>query len=102
MKIYNGNEIDNMSKEALQKALDEIQKEYLDLEDQYSNLDDDYSELEDENYGLQTEIDNLNAQVEYIQELVDIEDLKEKLEFYGLKSEELWNFLDNYMRLYNK
>lgn len=32
----------------------------------------------------------------------DLNLFKDKLELYGLRSEELWNFIDDYMRLYNK
>lgn len=56
------------------------------------NKEDLIEELED----CYNEIENL-ADMEY---LVDIDDLKEKLEFYGLKSEELWNFFGDYERLY--
>lgn len=34
--------------------------------------------------------------------ILDLQLFKDKLELYGLRSEELWNFIDDYIRLYNK
>lgn len=101
-KMYSDKEIDNMGKGQLNVFFKKLQKEYEELEQQYNNLDDEYRELEDENYDLQTEVDNLEGQIGCIEDLVDMDYLKEKLELYGFKTEELWNFLDDYMRLYNK
>lgn len=67
-------------------------KNYNYDEMQMLNKEDLIEELED----CYNEINNL-ADIEY---LVDIDDLKEKLEFYGLKSDELWNFFGDYERLY--
>ena len=102
MKMYSDKEIKEMNKYKLEKALTNLQKEYEDLEDTYNNLDDSYGELERDNWDLQDEIDSLQAQVEYNETLVDMDYLKEKLELYGLKTEKLFDFLDLYMRLYNK
>ena len=91
------------SNEDLQKlSKEEIIEKYEDLQDEYNSLDDAYSELEDDNYSMQEQIDDLEGQIENIEDLVDMEYLKEKLELYGFKTEALWNFLDDYMRLYNK
>jgi len=102
MKMFSDKEIDNMCKGQLNVFFKKLQKEYKDLEDTYNNLDDSYEELERDNWNLWDEIDSLQAQVEYNEDLVDMDYLKEKLELYGFKTDALWEFLDDYMRLYNK
>lgn len=49
------------------------------------------------------DLENLNIpQLDNSNCILDLNLFKEKLELYGLKSEELWNFIDDYIRLYNK
>ena len=100
MKMYSDSEISGMDKLQLMDNFRKLQQEYEDLQNDYDNLDESYGELEDENWDLQEQIDELNS-YDY-ENLVDMDYLKEKLEFYGFKTEELWNFLGDYMRLYNK
>lgn len=71
-------------------------------------LEDDYSNLEDENESLQDEIDLISEEISdtYIADnskmILDINLFKEKLELYDLKSDKLFDFIDLYMKLYNK
>lgn len=102
MKMYSDKEIDNMNKGQLNVFFKKLQKEYVELEQQYNDLDADYGELETNNFDMQVKIEELEGEIGCIEDLVDMDYLKEKLELYGFKTEELWNFLDDYMRLYNK
>ena len=102
MKMFSDKEIKEMNKLDLQKNLMELQVEYIELDNRYDDLDDCYSELENDNCDMADKIDELESQAKYIDELVDMDYLKEKLELYGFKTEKLFDFLDLYMRLYNK
>ena len=81
---------------------EELIKKYEDLQADYNNLEYDYGDLETANWDMESEIEELEGQLVCIEDLVDIDCLKEKLELYGFKTDELWNFLDTYMKLYNK
>lgn len=66
-------------------------------EDKLKDLYEAYYQLDDILYDIdnQEELDTNNT-------ILDLQLFKEKLEFYDLKSDELWDFIDLYMKLYNK
>lgn len=93
---FDENDLQSLTKE-------EIIEKFIDLQNDYDNLDDDYGELEDKADDLQMEVDSLEAQIEDLKSgILDIDLFKEKLEFYGLYTEEMKKFLDLYLKLYNK
>ncbi len=61
------------------------------------NLYDVYSQIDD----ILCDIDN-QEEIDTSNTILDLQLFKEKLELYDLSSEELLNFIDDYMRLYNK
>lgn len=71
-------------------------------------LEDDYENLESENENLQDELDLISEEISdtHIADnstmILDINLFKEKLELYDLKSDKLFDFIDLYMKLYNK
>jgi len=102
MKYHTESDLENLNKKDLQELILELQKEYEELSNSYDNLDEDYAELEDTNYDNVDRIEELESELEYNSNLVDIDNLKEKLELYNLYSENLWNFFDLYIKLYNE
>lgn len=62
--------------------------------------EDDLSDLRLYLENIYNKVNNLKPKTD--NSILDLELFKNKLELYGLKSEELWNFIDDYMRLYNK
>lgn len=62
--------------------------------------EDDLSDLRLYLENIYSKVNNLKPKTD--NSILDLELFKNKLELYGLKSEELWNFIDDYMRLYNK
>lgn len=62
--------------------------------------EDDLSDLRLYLENIYNRVNNLKPKTD--NSILDLELFKNKLELYGLKSEELWNFIDDYMRLYNK
>lgn len=74
-----------------------------DLENEYASLDELYTELQYNYDELLQEKEELEDKVSLFQyAITDIDDFKEKLEFYDLKSDELFNFIDLYMKLYER
>lgn len=101
MKMYSNEEIHKFSKSQLDYLFIRLQEDYKELQGEYENLQEDNDYLNEEKYDLEDEIENLEGQIELYNDLVDMNYLKEKLEFYGFKTEELWDFLDLYMKWYN-
>lgn len=94
--MYSEKELQDMTKE-------ELIRKFIDLQNDYDNLDEDYGDLEKDNWDLQSDIDTLQGEILSLKSgILDIDLFKEKLELYGFKTKELWNFLDLYMKLYNK
>ena len=102
MKYYTESDLENLNKKDLQELILELQKKCEELSISYDNLDEAYAELEDVDYDNANQIEELESELEYNSNLVDIDNLKEKLELYDLYSEPLWNFFDLYMKLYNE
>jgi chromosome segregation ATPase len=92
-----------VEKELKEKSKEELITKYLDLQDEFNDLADCYGELEEDNGNLQEQLDELEySKPDDTTMILDIDLFKDKLELYDLKSEELWNFIDDYMKLYNK
>lgn len=103
MQMLTDSEIKKLNKSELQKYIKDLQEEYVDLENRYNDLDDCYAELEDNNSDLLDQIEELEySQLDSETMILDIELFKETTRLYGLYSEDLFNFIDDYMRLYNK
>lgn len=98
MRYYNERELNLLTKEQLKNILKQFQTEYEFLNDQYSDLDDSYAELEEENYNLQNSIDNINKE----NAILDVKDFIEKLDDNKLLTEELKNYIEYYMKFFNK
>ena len=77
----------------------ELQQEYIDLQNENESLNDYVSELEYSNDNSDLDIADL---VDVNNVILDLELFKEKLEFYDLKTDKLFDFIDLYMKLYNK
>ena len=89
--------------EKLRESMKVLTEAYTDLEGQYNDLDSCYAELENENYKMSNRIKELKENQPDDQSMIlDVELFKEKLNLYGLSSVDLFNFIDDYMRLYNK
>lgn len=94
--MYSEEELQDITKE-------ELIRKFLDLQNDYNNLDEDYGDLERDNQDLQSDIDTLQGEILSLKSgILDIDLLKEKLEFYELYTEEMKKFLDLYLKLYNK
>lgn len=97
--MINNTIITPRQKEALQNILEE----HEDLQNDYDSLDESYKELEDEIDDLNTQMDELEyLELDNTTSILDLELFKEKLEFYDLKTDKLFDFIDLYMKLYNK
>ena len=88
-----------LTKEQLLERYSELQQEYIDLQNENESLNDYVSELEYSNDNSDLDIADL---VDVNNVILDLELFKEKLEFYDLKSDKLFDFIDLYMKLYNK
>lgn len=89
----------NLTKEQLLERYSELQQEYIDLQNENESLNDYVSELEYSNDNSDLGIADL---VDVNNVILDLELFKEKLEFYDLKTDKLFDFIDLYMKLYNK
>lgn len=89
----------NLTKEQLLERYSELQQEYIDLQNENESLNDYVSELEYSNDNSDLGIADL---VDINNVILDLELFKEKLEFYDLKTDKLFDFIDLYMKLYNK
>lgn len=89
----------NLTKEQLLERYSELQQEYIDLQNENESLNDYVSELEYSNDNSDLDIADL---VDVNNVILDLELFKEKLEFYDLKTDKLFDFIDLYMKLYNK
>ena len=70
--------------------------------DRASELPVDYNNLYN-NFGEYTQVYDLNLTKENLKSgILDIDLFKDKLEFYGLYTEKMKEFLDLYLKLYNK
>ena len=98
MRYYSKKELNLLTKEQLKEALERLQTEYEFLDNQYSDLDDSYAELEDENYKLQTFADNIDKE----NAILDVKDFIEKLDDNKLLTEELKNYIEYYMKFFNR
>lgn len=74
--------------EELKENIEDIRQR---LENMYSNIDD-----------MLYDIDNLDFKMDSNNMILDLQLFKDKLHLYDLDTEELLNFIDLYMRLYNK
>ena len=88
-----------LTKEQLLERYSELQQEYIDLQNENESLNDYVSELEYSNDNSDLGIVDL---VDVNNVILDLELFKEKLEFYDLKTDKLFDFIDLYMKLYNK
>jgi predicted nuclease with TOPRIM domain len=88
-----------LTKEQLLERYSELQQEYIDLQNENESLNDYVSELEYSNDNSDLDIADL---VDVNNVILDLELFKEKLEFYDLKTDKLFDFIDLYMKLYNK
>lgn len=88
-----------LTKEQLLERYSELQQEYIDLQNENESLNDYVSELEYSNDNSDLGIADL---VDVNNVILDLELFKEKLEFYDLKTDKLFDFIDLYMKLYNK
>lgn len=88
-----------LTKEQLLERYLELQQEYIDLQNENESLNDYVSELEYSNDNSDLDIADL---VDVNNVILDLELFKEKLEFYDLKTDKLFDFIDLYMKLYNK
>ena len=88
-----------LTKEQLLERYLELQQEYIDLQNENESLNDYVSELEYSNGNSDLDIADL---VDVNNVILDLELFKEKLEFYDLKTDKLFDFIDLYMKLYNK
>lgn len=91
--------LENLSKEQLIEKYKELKQEYIDLQQEHEDLQFDYEILEDDYSDLQGQ-EYLQAHSETM--ILDLDWFKNKLHLYDLDTEELLNFIDDYMRLYNK
>lgn len=89
----------NLTKEQLLERYSELQQEYIDLQNENESLNDYVAELEYSNDNSDLGIADL---VDVNNVILDLELFKEKLEFYDLKTDKLFDFIDLYMKLYNK
>lgn len=88
-----------LTKEQLLERYSELQQEYIDLQNENESLNDYVSELE---YSIDNSDLGIADLVDVNNVILDLELFKEKLEFYDLKTDKLFDFIDLYMKLYNK
>lgn len=97
--MINNTIITSRQKEALQNILEE----HEDLQNDYDTLEIEYRDLQENFYNLEDDNDDYKAQLESLKSgILDIELFKSKLELYGFASDALVNFIDDYLKLYNK
>lgn len=90
-------ELNNLKKEQLIDKYIELQQEYDYLQQEYDDLDFAYGDLENSIEEVKDVelVDNTTM-------IINLDLFKEKLELYSLKSDKLFDFIDLYMKLYNK
>lgn len=93
----NKSKLNNLDKSELIDKYIELQKEHDYLQQEYDDLDFAYDDLQNsiEEAGDFELADNTTM-------IINLNLFKEKLELYDLKSDKLFNFIDLYMKLYNK
>lgn len=96
-KMFSKNDLNNLKKEDLINAYVELQQDYEDLQQEYDDLDFAYGDLENSIEEVKDVelVDNTTM-------IINLDLFKEKLELYSLKSDKLFDFIDLYMKLYNK
>lgn len=90
-------ELEKLSKEQLIEKYKELEQQYNDIDFEYGNMENDLADMQERNDLLEWEHIELKANA-----ILDLELFKNKLHLYDLDTEELLNFIDDYMRLYNK
>ena len=93
----NRTDLNNLKKEDLIDNYIELQQKYKYLQQEYDDLDLAYEDLQNsvEEAGDFEIVDNTTM-------IINLDLFKEKLELYNLKSDKLFDFIDLYMKLYNK
>lgn len=91
-EMINNTIITPRQKEALENILEENE-----------DLSNDYDDLSEEYDDLNRQLDELEyLQADNTTMILDLKLFKDKLELYGFANENLMNFIDDYMKLYNK
>lgn len=88
----------------LQTLYNDLECQYDDLNYAYDDLNYAYGDLESELCDISEQNDCLSYEISKLTQnsIIDLELFKDKLELYDLKSDRLWEFIDDYMRLYNR
>jgi regulator of replication initiation timing len=84
-----------MTKTELEQRVKELEEEVESLNDELNGEYEAYTELENENYELTRRLETGGS-------VVNMNDFKYRLKIDGLMTDELNEFIDNYMKFYNK
>jgi peptidoglycan hydrolase CwlO-like protein len=84
-----------MTKTELEKRVKELEEEVESLQNELDGENEAYTELENKNW----ELNNMIYKGECA---VDMNDFKHRLKIDELMTDELSDFIDNYMKFYNK
>ena len=93
-------DFEDLSKDELVKKCEELQREKEDLEFENESLSSDaeyYENLSNSAMFAVEELENMKRNGA----IFNLDLFKQKLELYGLASDELLNFIDTYNKLYN-
>jgi predicted RNase H-like nuclease (RuvC/YqgF family) len=84
-----------MTKAELEQRVKELEEEVESLQNELDGEYEAYTELENENYELTWRLETGGS-------VVNMNDFKYRLKIDGLMTDELNEFIDNYMKFYNK
>lgn len=100
MKLYN--EVKKLTKSEILNEYKKLVEDYEELESAYNNLNEWAGEQENSAYEANAKLEELTKADSNDPAIISIGDFKRRLSVESMLSSELEEFIDNYLRYYNK
>lgn len=99
MKLYN--EVKKLTKSEILNEYKKLLEDYEELESEYSDLNDWAGEQENAAYNANKKLEKV-MRIKNYSSILSITSFKRRLSLEDLLTDELEDFIDNYLRYYNK
>lgn len=99
MKLYN--EVKKLTKSEILNEYKKLLEDYEELESEYSDLNDWAGEQENAAYNANKKLEKV-MRIKNYSSILSITSFKKRLLLENLLTDELEDFIDNYLRYYNK